>query len=130
MAPTRIVTRSFVNKNWYPDILFRSGSFAVSAVVLACPNRPTSLLCADAGGDADDRGACRNKEDLSIFDQYAWPLGEDCYAIWDLEPSKWRPINHSCDPNTWMQGLEVRSVFLCPPPLSFPEAACECPDPM
>jgi hypothetical protein len=44
---------------------------------------------------------------IDIFDQYAWPLGPNVYAIWDEEPKKWRPINHSCDPNCWMQGLDV-----------------------
>lgn len=35
------------------------------------------------------------------FSEYAWPLdGEGhTYAIWEKEPSRWRPINHSCDPN-------------------------------
>jgi hypothetical protein len=31
----------------------------------------------------------------------AWPLGSDqhVYALWDLDPATWRPINHSCRPN-------------------------------
>jgi D-alanine-D-alanine ligase len=29
------------------------------------------------------------------------------YALWDADPSGWAPQNHSCDPNTVYQGLEV-----------------------
>lgn len=48
-----------------------------------------------------------NTKELSNFDAYAWPVGEGVFAIWDQESSKWKPINHSCDPNTWMSGLAV-----------------------
>lgn len=35
------------------------------------------------------------------FTEYAWPLDSDghLYAIWEEDPLRWRPINHSCDPN-------------------------------
>lgn len=35
------------------------------------------------------------------FTEYAWPLDSEghVYAIWEKSPSRWRPINHSCDPN-------------------------------
>lgn len=41
-----------------------------------------------------------NEEQKKMFTEYAWPLdGEGhTYAIWDQNPSRWRPINHSCDP--------------------------------
>ncbi|ORC93198.1 putative SET domain protein [Trypanosoma theileri] len=36
-----------------------------------------------------------------LFAEYAWPLDADghVYAIWEKDPCRWRPINHSCDPN-------------------------------
>ncbi|KPI88224.1 putative SET domain protein [Leptomonas seymouri] len=36
-----------------------------------------------------------------MFTEYAWPLDSDghLYAIWEEDPQRWRPINHSCDPN-------------------------------
>ena len=39
--------------------------------------------------------------DKYTFSRYAWPIDADChvYAIWEDEPKRWRPINHSCDPN-------------------------------
>lgn len=39
-------------------------------------------------------------EDKETFARYGWPLDSDghVYAIWEDDPKKWRPINHSCDP--------------------------------
>ncbi|EKF99151.1 hypothetical protein TCSYLVIO_009938 [Trypanosoma cruzi] len=41
------------------------------------------------------------EEEKVTFAEYAWPLDTDghVYAIWESNPSEWRPINHSCDPN-------------------------------
>ncbi len=41
------------------------------------------------------------------FDHYAWPLAEGLHAIWSPDAAEWRPINHSCDPNVWLEGLDM-----------------------
>jgi hypothetical protein len=41
------------------------------------------------------------------FRRYAVPLSAEVYALWDADPSGWAPQNHSCDPNTVYEGLEV-----------------------
>lgn len=41
------------------------------------------------------------------FRQYAWPLTEDLFVVWDPDPEAWAPINHSCDPNAWVKGLDL-----------------------
>jgi len=41
------------------------------------------------------------------FRQYAWPLTEEVWVTWPPDPEEWRPINHSCDPNAWLRGLDV-----------------------
>ncbi len=41
------------------------------------------------------------------FEQYAWPLSNDVHVLWSDNPDDWRPINHSCDPNTWLEGLDL-----------------------
>jgi SET domain len=43
----------------------------------------------------------------SWFARYAWPLTEDVWVTWDSDPEEWRPINHSCDPAAWLDGLDV-----------------------
>jgi D-alanine-D-alanine ligase len=41
------------------------------------------------------------------FRQYAWPVGDEVHAIWSEDPDEWRPLNHACDPNTVMDGLDL-----------------------
>lgn len=48
-----------------------------------------------------------NDQKKSWFKSYAYPLTEEIWAMWSNNPLEWRPINHSCDPNSWLQGLDV-----------------------
>jgi D-alanine-D-alanine ligase len=41
------------------------------------------------------------------FAHYAWPLSEDVWVIWSQDPEEWRPLNHSCEPTAWLEGLDV-----------------------
>jgi D-alanine-D-alanine ligase len=41
------------------------------------------------------------------FDRYAWPVTADLHILWSENPDDWRPINHACDPNTWLEGLDL-----------------------
>lgn len=41
------------------------------------------------------------------FVRYAWPLTDEVWVMWSSDPEEWRPINHSCDPNAWLVGLDV-----------------------
>lgn len=41
------------------------------------------------------------------FRRYAWPLTDEVWVTWSDDPEHWRPINHSCDPNAWLEGLDV-----------------------
>ncbi len=41
------------------------------------------------------------------FEHYAWPLADGLHAIWSANAAEWRPINHSCDPNCWLEGLDM-----------------------
>ena len=43
----------------------------------------------------------------SWFDRYAWPLTDDVWVTWSPDPEHWRPVNHSCDPSAWLEGLDV-----------------------
>jgi hypothetical protein len=42
-----------------------------------------------------------------LFRQYALPLSDEVYVLWDDEASGWAPQNHSCAPNTGYVGLDV-----------------------
>ncbi|EPY35171.1 SET domain protein [Angomonas deanei] len=42
-----------------------------------------------------------SSEDKKTFSEYAWPLDSEghLYCIWESDPTRWRPLNHSCEPN-------------------------------
>jgi D-alanine-D-alanine ligase len=41
------------------------------------------------------------------FRAYAWPLTDEVWVTWPKDPEDWRPVNHSCDPNAWLEGLNL-----------------------
>jgi D-alanine-D-alanine ligase len=47
------------------------------------------------------------KEDQDLFFRHAYPLTDDVYVVWEKDCSQWKPLNHSCDPNAWFDGLNV-----------------------
>ncbi|MBS1655106.1 MAG: SET domain-containing protein-lysine N-methyltransferase, partial [Bacteroidetes bacterium] len=46
-------------------------------------------------------------EEKEIFARYAYPLSNEVFLLWDDNPYGWAPQNHSCDPNTGYDGLNV-----------------------
>jgi D-alanine-D-alanine ligase-like ATP-grasp enzyme len=48
-----------------------------------------------------------NAEQQQWFSQYAYPLSDEIFVSWSHEPEHWKPINHSCDPNAWLEGLNL-----------------------
>ncbi len=76
------------------------------------------------------------------FDQYAWPVTADLHVLWSESPDDWRPINHACDPNTWLEGLNLVArrdiaegeeltaeyATFCGPSMAGFECQCGAPD--
>lgn len=48
-----------------------------------------------------------NAEQQQWFSEYAYPLTDEVFVSWSPDPEQWKPINHSCDPNAWLQGLNL-----------------------
>ncbi len=42
-----------------------------------------------------------------MFERYAWPLTDEVRVIWSDDPERWQPLNHACDPNAWLHGLDL-----------------------
>jgi len=42
-----------------------------------------------------------------LFARYAYPITDEIYVMWSSNPDDWKPINHSCDPNAWLEGLNL-----------------------
>jgi len=45
--------------------------------------------------------------DREVFRNYAYPLSDEVYVLWDADYTAWAPQNHSCEPNTVFDGLNV-----------------------
>lgn len=48
-----------------------------------------------------------NSRQQDLFARYAYPLTDEVYVLWSDDPEDWRPLNHSCDPNSWLDGLNL-----------------------
>jgi len=46
-------------------------------------------------------------ESHARFGTHAWPLTDDTWVIWGRNPDEWTPVEHSCDPNAWLTGLNL-----------------------
>ena len=51
-----------------------------------------------------------SEDEKKLFRQYAYPVSNEVYILWDNNPSEWAPQNHSCEPNTVYQGLDVVAI--------------------
>jgi len=51
-----------------------------------------------------------NEDEKLHFRRYAYPVSEELFILWDEDPSEWAPQNHSCDPNTEFDGLNVLAI--------------------
>lgn len=48
-----------------------------------------------------------NEKEKENFRRYAYPISKEVFVLWDIDPSEWAPQNHSCDPNTAFNGLDI-----------------------
>lgn len=48
-----------------------------------------------------------NEDEKEVFRRYAYPVSNEVFLLWDDDPSGWAPQNHSCNPNTVCDGLNV-----------------------
>ncbi len=48
-----------------------------------------------------------DEREKDVFRRYAYPLSKEVFFLWDPNPSNWAPQNHSCNPNTGYDGMDV-----------------------
>lgn len=51
-----------------------------------------------------------NEDEKMHFRRYAYPVSDELFILWDDDPSEWAPQNHSCEPNTAFDGLNVLAL--------------------
>lgn len=51
-----------------------------------------------------------NSNQKEIFRKYAYPVSKEVFLLWDNNPYEWAPQNHSCQPNTVFDGLNVKAI--------------------
>lgn len=51
-----------------------------------------------------------NEDEKMHFRRYGYPVSEELFILWDDDPSEWAPQNHSCNPNTAFDGLNVLAI--------------------
>jgi len=56
-----------------------------------------------------------NDTEKEIFRRYAYPVSNEVFLLWDNDPSAWAPQNHSCQPNTAYDGLNVIAICAIAP---------------
>lgn len=39
--------------------------------------------------------------------QYAYPITDEIWVMWSKYPRDWKPINHSCNPNAWLENMNL-----------------------
>lgn len=83
------------------ESLVAARAFAPGDVVQAWEGQPHPLVT---------RGYVERtwgEQEKAWFAAYAWPISDDVFVTWSPDPEAWQPLNHACDPNTWMRGLDL-----------------------
>jgi D-alanine-D-alanine ligase-like ATP-grasp enzyme len=80
---------------------YASKDIAEGGTVIPFENTPHSLASRSRMEKAWE------EREQEWFRHYAWPLTEEVWVTWPEDPEEWRPMKHSCDPNCWLEGLDV-----------------------
>lgn len=81
--------------------VFATRAIAQGEVIMEFQGKPHTLVTRDW---IERNWSDREKE---WFQAWAWPLTDQVWVTWPEDPEEWRPINHCCDPNAWLEGLDL-----------------------
>jgi D-alanine-D-alanine ligase len=80
--------------------IFATRAIAEGEVVFTGEGRAQRIVTAR-------HAATWSEADQLTFRRYAYPLSDEVFILWDNDPAAWAPQNHSCEPNTCFEGLDV-----------------------
>ncbi len=46
-------------------------------------------------------------QQLRWLRQYAYPITDEIWVMWSKYPRDWKPINHSCNPDAWLENMDL-----------------------
>jgi D-alanine-D-alanine ligase len=93
-----LVTKQWVEKNWNE----RQKAW-FDAYAYLSPTASLSLsLSSSFSSPWSNSSACTCPYCLTAW---SFPLIGDTYVMWSDKVADWKPLNHSCDPNSWLEGL-------------------------
>jgi D-ala D-ala ligase C-terminus/SET domain len=112
-VPTCIVSKKHVLQHWHdvPSEMKKDSMQPIDKGL--SPLTPEDDTSENGSSKTKRRGADIHNT-YENFCSYCWPLSDNLFAMWHREPDKWRPINHSCEPNSWFENgnsLNVVSRF-------------------
>eukprot|EP00906_Rhabdomonas_costata_P007493 RCo010721 len=81
--------------------LVATRDIAAGETVLTNEEKPTAIV------SAHHINQTCSHEQMRELRRHTWPLSEDTFAMRSADPEEWLPINHSCDPNMWLVGLNA-----------------------
>lgn len=81
--------------------LYARQSISAGEVILPSEKRPLTLVSL--------RYVQQNwpPEQQHLFAIHSYPLTDELWVVPSEDPADWSPINHSCDPNAWWDGLNI-----------------------
>ncbi|WP_076791353.1 SET domain-containing protein-lysine N-methyltransferase [Chlorobium sp. KB01] len=48
-----------------------------------------------------------DSRNLRWLRQYAYPITDEIWVMWSKNPRDWKPVNHSCNPNAWLENMNL-----------------------
>jgi D-alanine-D-alanine ligase len=95
--------------------IIKGNALAGYGMYAACNIQPKELIFSGEGREqriitrrfVEENWADNEK---LIFRRYAYPLSNEVFLLWDNDPTEWAPQNHSCQPNTVYDGLNVVAI--------------------
>ena len=82
--------------------MYAATSIAPGERISRGEEQPHTLVTAEpCGGELAGAGASAGSSST------AYPLNDEVLVTWSSDPAQWSPINHSCDPNAWLEGLDL-----------------------
>jgi len=81
--------------------LYARSRFKTGEVVVPFEEQPRALVSRSHVMEHWD------EDGIERFFRQAFPITDETWVMWEQDMSQWKPVNHACDPNAWLEGLDI-----------------------